>query len=510
MDKRYLYVCIVALAAILPLTSCSKKLQPKTMRMLASAEGLATKASLDLNGGAAWRPFESISVFGSNPSCARFTYSGSSLSKTAYFDGAVAVEDGVAVLGLSPYDVKASRKDDALLLDLPSVQEVPGGAVNELLFRQAASAVGQTMAFHQVFSGICFSLDASNVKYLTIEGNAGETLAGGLSVSFDAGIPVCTVVRGEKSVVVKPASGNTFQAGLSYAVALAPQVLKSGITVVLQTLSGSRTVRLDRELDLARGRLCRIDRMDADGGGAQKAGITEMVEKGQPFELEAEFIGHVMEVDDCYVAQGAASDGKNAYFVLRNSSDNGAVILKYSLSPFKVLDCSERFDGGHCNDLTYNDKTGKVILAHGQTQGKILTMIDAQTLRVEGNVDITVGSGAITYNASRDRYAISQGGTTLHFADGSLKALSSHTRTDKIGYTAQGMGSDDKFIYFPMSGSGDNKLVVYDWDARYIMTLTVPLAMESESMFSVNGEHYVCFYCGGSKKGADLYRILPK
>lgn len=508
MNRRYI-VCIIVFAFV-ALVSCTKKPKPEVMRIMASAEGLTTKAALELNGEAAWRPFESIGVFGSGPDCARFTYSGTALAKTAYFVGAVATETGVPLLGLSPFDVNAVRKGGSLILELPASQEAPDGGVNELIFRQAAATLGQTMAFHQVFSGIRFTLSASDVKSISITGNSGEDLAGKIAVSFVAGLPVCTAVEGEKTIVVKPSAGESFLAGRQYLVALMPQTLASGLTFVLETSGGSKTVEVKNTVGFTRGQLVSVSNLDVNGGEDLAPGITEMVEKGSVFELEAEFVGHVMEVGDCYVAQGAASDGKNAYFVLRNSTDDGAVILKYSLSPFKVLDCSEKFNGGHCNDLTYNSKTKKVVLAHGQTEGKILTMIDAETLKVEGNVNITVGSGAITYNTARDRYAISQGGTTLHFADGSLKTLSSHTRTDNTGYTAQGMGSDDKFIYFPMSGSKDNKLVVYDWDARYIMTLTVPVAMESESMFCVNGDHYVCFYCGGSRKGADLYRILPK
>lgn len=238
--------------------------------------------------------------------------------------------------------------------------------------------------------------------------------------------------------------------------------------------------------------------------------IAELLEAGKDFSLEAKQIGHVPPVGNCYVAQGAANDGKHVFFVLRNSADTEAVILKYTLSPFNFVGVSDIFNGGHCNDLTYNDKTKKIILAHGQTQGKILTPIDAETLNVESDINITVGSGAIAYCKSKDQYAISQGGTSLHIADGNLKALKSYTRTDKTGYTAQGMGCDDKYIYFPMSKTGvDNVLVAYDWNGKFVKTMTIPVVMESESMFTLGDNYYVCFYCGGSTKGADLWQIKP-
>lgn len=238
--------------------------------------------------------------------------------------------------------------------------------------------------------------------------------------------------------------------------------------------------------------------------------IAELISEGTDFSLNATFLGDVPAIDDCYVAQGAASDGTYAYFVLRNKTDDGAVIVKCTLSPLVITAISEKFNGGHCNDLTYNDKTGKIILAHGQSQGKILTPIDAKTLAIEADINIPEGSGAITYNRSRDSYAISQGGTTLHFMDSNFNKLQSFSRTDKTGYTAQGMGSDDSYIYFPMSKTGvDNVLVAYDWKGKEVKTMHIPVTLESESMFVVDGRYYVCFYASGIKKGAELWLIEP-
>jgi len=57
---------------------------------------------------------------------------------------------------------------------------------------------------------------------------------------------------------------------------------------------------------------------------------------------------------------------------------------------------------------------------------------------------------------------------TLYITDSDFKVLKAYHRSDKTGYTAQGMGSDDDFIYFPMSGHKDNILVVYDWNGNYV------------------------------------------
>lgn len=236
--------------------------------------------------------------------------------------------------------------------------------------------------------------------------------------------------------------------------------------------------------------------------------IARLISKGYDFNLTAESVLTHAPVGDLYVAQGAASDGKHFYIVMRNSADTKAVVYKYDMAGKYLVAQSEEFNGGHCNDMTYDAAKDLAIVAHGQSQGKILTPLNASTMEVLPNIDITVGSGAITYNQSRKSYAISQGGSSFYVTDGDFYVKLSTSRTDATGYTAQGMGSDDSYVYFPMSGSKDNVLVVYDWEGKFVTTLTVPVALESESMFYAAGRYYVAFYTG-SKTGAAIYEIKP-
>ena len=134
-----------------------------------------------------------------------------------------------------------------------------------------------------------------------------------------------------------------------------------------------------------------------------------------------------------------------------------------------------------------------------------MTSIDPSNLSVkEQTIDIENGSGAITYSAQRDKFAISQGGKSLHFLDGELNLLTSFDRTDKTGYTAQGMGSDEKYIYFPMSGTDSNFIVVYDWEGNFVDQLLLDFPWESESIFWVNDTYYIAF---NHENAAQLYRL---
>ena len=224
------------------------------------------------------------------------------------------------------------------------------------------------------------------------------------------------------------------------------------------------------------------------------------------FTLTTEKVMNCAGEGQIKIAQGAASDGTHVYFVLRNSSDNQAMVFKYDMTGKQVAK-SAVFNGGHCNDMTLNTRTSKLYVAHGSAAPKKLTPVAAKDLAVGTTTEISVGTGAITYNAPRNCYAVSQGGKGLYLCDAGFKKVQSYSRTDETGYTAQGMGSDDHYVYFPMSGSSDNLLVTYDWNGRFVTSLKVNLALESESMFYAAGNYYVNFH--EKNKGAQLYKITP-
>lgn len=236
--------------------------------------------------------------------------------------------------------------------------------------------------------------------------------------------------------------------------------------------------------------------------------IARLIKGRYDFSLQLKYVMSCPPAGTVYVAQGAASDGEHFYFVMRTSDDSKSIAYKYDMRTQELIASSAEFNGGHCNDATFDVAGGRFIVAHGQSEGKILTPIDAATMTVQPNITISVGSGAITYSPARNGYAISQGGSSFYVTDSNFKVKVKKTRTDKTGYTAQGMGSDESYVYFPMSGSKDNILVVYDWEGTYVTTLTVPTTTESESMFYAAGRYYVNFYAGSSK-GAMLYEIVP-
>jgi hypothetical protein len=208
-----------------------------------------------------------------------------------------------------------------------------------------------------------------------------------------------------------------------------------------------------------------------------------------------------------YVGQGSCTDGDNVYFVIRNNTDNGSIVYKYSGSSFQQLAKTDVFDGGHSNDMTYDSKNGRVICISGGTSAALkytVSYIDPSTMKVTTPVTISTGVTALTYNASKNQYA-GRYGSSLYIMDENFNTIKTGTRTDGSSLTSQGMGSDDDYFYFPMSGS-TNEILVYDWaTVKYIRTFTISTSQESESMFKMKDDYYLNFYKSG--KGSDLYRL---
>lgn len=232
--------------------------------------------------------------------------------------------------------------------------------------------------------------------------------------------------------------------------------------------------------------------------------FVDMLQDGFKAEAVRTFVLKAAPVDDCSIAQGAASDGTYAYLALRNADDTAAVIAKVRMSDGKTVAVSEKLALGHANDMTYNTKTNTLVVVHGQDEGYIVTMVNPETLTVIKDVTIEKKAGAITYNPTTDTYAIGRGGKKLHILDGDLSLVKSYDKTTTTGYTAQGMGSDDKYIYFPVSSASNNLLEAYDWDGNKVGDIVITTIEESESLIYVNGRYYVNFNVGG----AQLYEVV--
>ena len=242
--------------------------------------------------------------------------------------------------------------------------------------------------------------------------------------------------------------------------------------------------------------------------------IASFLKSGRKFTLQATLVGTVPQKGTYTVAQGAASDGKHVYFTMKGGEDSNhdshCIVYKYTLSPFEQVAFSEDFNGHHANDMAFDTKNKRVLVVNGTGASSQLTALDAETLEVS-TIKTSLGIGGMTYNPKRNVYGITQGGKKYQIADENFVTTKDFGRSDGMvnTYTAQGMGSDDSYVYFPMSpksgGGTDNILCTYDWEGKHVADLHIDLNMESESMFYAGGRYYVNFYSSGAR----LYQITP-
>ncbi len=242
-----------------------------------------------------------------------------------------------------------------------------------------------------------------------------------------------------------------------------------------------------------------------------QATLSNIVRNGWSHSLAQTKLCHQPTDGAMKVSQGVCTDSTHVYFVIRNTTDTEARVYKYRMADWAFVSKTEIFNGGHCNDLMYDVPHKRIICIRGGTNGDIKEQsvaIDPETMAVTEGPIIPEGATAIDYNATRKQY-ITRYGSTINVRDTTLAVVKTGSRADGVNMTAQGMGTDADYFYFPMSpknGETYNALLAYDWETLQCKAiLRIPVSIESESMFELNGEYYVSYYQGGD--GATLYHV---
>lgn len=219
---------------------------------------------------------------------------------------------------------------------------------------------------------------------------------------------------------------------------------------------------------------------------------------------------------DFGVAQGACTDGTYIYVLLENQnvSEEGGYsknphyckIFKIDPATMETVQVSEPLLIDHGNDVTYNSKTGLLVVSHNAPNRKYLSTINPETLElVETITDNELDMYAIAYNATRDKYVIGiSHGYDFAIADGDLNVEQTFVG-EVTNYTKQGVECDDDYIYFLHYNS--NAIIVYDWDGNYIRTIRVAwMNNEPEDIFILDGQFYMTSYIG-AKSGAQIFSM---
>jgi|GEM_PF-4840450 len=245
-----------------------------------------------------------------------------------------------------------------------------------------------------------------------------------------------------------------------------------------------------------------------------KAKLTPIKKNKKTMNLRLEVRQKVTGYD---TIQGSCYGGGYMYFLMWCRANDKCRILKIKKSNLKVVKISKVLSMNHGNDMTYNSRTGKLVVANSRPYGKKLTVINSKTLTIEKRLTVELpenvpgirwnrikskggynGFNNIGYNAAHDQYVVQLYNTRdFLFLDSKFKPVRYVTPTNWDRQVYQGMDSfGDRIVVCNSYASGkpDNVLSVYDWDGKYLSRVKLARGMELESVFHQGNQLYVSFY----------------
>lgn len=236
---------------------------------------------------------------------------------------------------------------------------------------------------------------------------------------------------------------------------------------------------------------------------------------GSPFELQQQ--------DGHHVAQAACTDGTYGYFFMAKPSDGVnpelMYIFKVDLSTWEIVGRSEEQDLRHANSACYNENTKLIYSVDMRPDGKLLTVIDPETLEAVGTVTLEKAVSAIAYCAERDQYVVrrdSSQGWDFAVLDADFQWVAEYSGVNSL-LGMQNIACDENYIYRLDSGCvakpGTEGIAVYDWEGNYQGVYRIAIDMggsnlmevgETEALFMYDGKFYLSILSGS---GGRFYHL---
>ena len=255
----------------------------------------------------------------------------------------------------------------------------------------------------------------------------------------------------------------------------------------------------------------------AKGKKAKKGAKTKTMLRRLPFELRSAAGQGVGGYD---TVQGACSDGRFAYFALYNRSVEKCKIAKVRLSNMRIVKVSKVLSAEHGNDLAYNPRTKRVLIANITYHQLRVTSVKAKTLKYAGQKRIRIprklkgatsnqvkaatGILALTYRRASNRYfAMLRGSRNVLELDSKFRARRYITLSKKPDQTIQGIEASGDYLLVAeaaLSHGNWNRVSVYDWTGKHVSTLRLRNYLELENVFFARGDLYTSFYRSSSSR----------
>ena len=208
---------------------------PAGITLPVSLEG--TRTVLQEDGSVWWSPGDRMLVFAEPGKGSLFISQNTEPAATAGFYGIV--EDwyeGLPLYGFYPATEGVSFDGERFTVTLPTEQEAVPGSFAEGLSFSAGRGTVSGISMGNVLSGICLSVNRSDVRSVTLKSLGGEALTGRFSFALGAdGRPAdVSPEGGSDQLVLRRPDGSCLEAGATYYLMLLPGSV-SGYTLTLVT-----------------------------------------------------------------------------------------------------------------------------------------------------------------------------------------------------------------------------------------------------------------------------------
>ena len=244
---------------------------------------------------------------------------------------------------------------------------------------------------------------------------------------------------------------------------------------------------------------------------SKEATINRMTKSGKTFELRAAAKQTIGKYD---TLQGGCTYGSTGWFILYNRKVSKCKLVKMNMKTMKVTKVSQILSVSHGSDVAYNPDTKQLVVVHGPSNYKRVSVVDPKTLKIKRNLSITLSSStsgssakrarkfkgvtAMAYNTKHNVYVArlkSQSNIVLY--DKNFKPIRyiKLSKYDKQLY--QGMDSYDDYILISQSPNKNgryNIISVYNWNGKYLSKIRLSRSYELETIFHRNGKLYAGYY----------------
>ena len=201
-------------------------------------------------------------------------------------------------------------------------------------------------------------------------------------------------------------------------------------------------------------------------------------------------VQNVKNPDSTYHRNQGGCAGDNGYYYqcfIPTTEGNGK-IAKVNLKTGDVTYTNVLENVYHANDLTYDTKHDRFILANSVGNGNVLSILTPELKKID-QVKLPHSIYSITYSPERDVYMVGcSNSNNVRLLTSDFKLLNQDIYiADPYtwNHTTQGIGSDDTFVYCVLWKSGNNVIAVFDWYGNYVGTIKIRLTttvIEPESI----------------------------